>query len=221
MGLIQITILGLSGVASLYFTIREIQELFFLKNIIREILGKSKIESIQDIVKIKNYLQTTIRYNGSLKNKKRPLLRHTASQILKEQYGFCGENARVAIKLFHIGGVKARRIYMFRKEWQHVLIEQKYQHQWYMFDGHYDPSTLLKDEDVATIPSEEILSYPNDYPNNPYLDFCRIKLFYPHKFSKIKLPVFVVYIFESPNLIKAIFTTWLTICILILKGLTS
>ncbi|PCJ01401.1 MAG: hypothetical protein COB15_00320 [Flavobacteriales bacterium] len=207
MGLMQLTILSLLGVVFLYYVIKEIQEVIFLKSILNTIVGKPKIDSIQDLIKIKNYLQKTIRYEESLINKKRPLLRHTASQILKDNYGFCGENARVTIKLFHLGGVKARRIYMFRKEWQHVLIEHKYKNSWYMFDGHYDPSTLLKDQAVATIPTENILSYPNDYPNNPYLDFCRIKLFYKinllKPYSKVKLPNFIIYFFESPYLIKA------------------
>lgn len=214
MGLLPIAIIGVTGITSLYYLVREIQEFFFLKSILHEILGKSKIESVQDLVKIKNYLQSTISYNGSLKTKKRPLLRHTASQTLKNKYGFCGENARVAIKLFHIGGIKARRIYMFRKEWQHVLIEHEYNSNWFMFDGHFDPSTLLTDSAVATIPSEEILSYPNDYENNPYLNFCRIKLFYKVSFlkslSKIKLPSCIVYLFESPYLIKLVFI--LTLC---------
>ena len=221
MELIQIITLGLTTIFSFYFLLREAQELLFLKSILREILGKTKIDSINDIVKIKNYLQENISYNEILKNKKRPLLRHTASQILKNNYGFCGENARVAIKLFLIGGIKARRIYMFREEWQHVLIEHEYKEKWYMFDGHYDKDTVLSDDNVAKIPTNKIELYPNTYPNNPYLSYCRVKLFYPHRFSKIKLPSFVVYIFESPNLIKAVFIIWLTICILILKGLAS
>ena len=216
MDLIQVVILSLLGLLSLYYLIAEIQEIYFLKNVLHKILGKSKIESIDDIIKIKNYLQTTISYNEPLKNKKRPLLRHTASQILKNKYGFCGENARVAIKLFLIGGMKARRIYLFRKEWQHVLIEHEFNSCWYMFDGHYDPSTVLKDEDVTTIPSEDILAYPNDYPNNPYLDFCRIKLFHittPLKsYAKIKLPSLLIYLFESPYLIKGI---WLMTMLLL------
>jgi hypothetical protein len=209
MGLVPIAILVFAGITSLYYLVREIQEFFFLKSILLQILEKSKIDSVQDLVKIKNYLQSTISYNGSLKAKKRPLLRHSASQTLKSKYGFCGENARVAIKLFHIGGIKARRIYMFRKEWQHVLIEHEFKSNWFMFDGHYDPSTLLTDDAVATILSEEILSYPNDYENNPYLNFCRIKLFYKisflKPFSKIKLPPLIVYLFESPYLIKLVF----------------
>lgn len=203
-----IIIFALGVLFSFYFIIKEIGERSFLKKILYNIIGKEKIKSVEDLIAIKNYLQKNISYNTELKANKRPLLRHTASHILKSKYGFCGENARVAIKLLMLGGIKARRIYLFREVWEHVLIEHKMNNSWYMFDGHYDPSTLLKDHDVVSIYSEDIEKYPDDYPNNPYLDFCRIKLFYiipPLKFlSKKKLPGFLSYIFESPYLIKFI-----------------
>ena len=194
------------GFVSVYFFYKEYREVMFLKHELKKIIGKSKIESANDFVKIKNFLQSTISYNANLKSKTRPLLRYTATQILKSQYGFCGENARVAIKLFILGGISARRIYLFRKEWQHVLVEHEFKNKWYMFDGHYDPSSLLIDSDVAKIPSEDLSLYPNDYKTNPYLDFCRIKLFYKisllKPFAKIKLPKTFVYLAESPSLIK-------------------
>ena len=114
-----------------------------------------------------------------------------------------------------IGGARARRVYLFRKEWQHVLIEHKFKGKWYMFDGHYDPSSLLTDEAVSTILSEEISLYPNDYKTNPYLDYCRVKLFYKigffKPFAKIKLPQMLIYIAESPFLIKGCLTGLLLI----------
>ena len=144
-----------------------------------------------------------------MKTQKRPLLRHTASEILLSNYGFCGENARVAIKLMLIGGIKSNRIYLFRKKWQHVLIEHKFEKKWYMFDGHFDKNTLFKDIHVTKILSENISKYPNTYPNNPYLDFCRLKIFNKisilTKLSKTRLPSFLVYILESPHIIKALF----------------
>ena len=107
-----------------------------------------------------------------------------------------------------LGGVKARRIYLYRQEWQHVLIEHEFNNNCYMFDGHYDPDALLKDEDVASIFSEDLSSYPNSHPNNPYIYFCRIKLFNNisvlKPFSKTKLPIWVTFIGESPYLIKSV-----------------
>ncbi|MDG1477354.1 MAG: transglutaminase domain-containing protein [Vicingaceae bacterium] len=191
-----------------YFVFKEIQEFLFLKKKLTEIIKKPCIDSINDLIAIKNYLQTNISYNSELKTKKRPLLRHTASETLTSKYGFCGENARVAIKLLLIGGIKANRVYLYRKEWQHVLIEHKYKDHWYMFDGHYDENTLFEDRLVAKILSEDISEYPNTYPNNPYLNFCRLKLFYKipflQPFSKVRLPSFIVYLFESPHLIKSL-----------------
>ncbi|MCO6501334.1 MAG: hypothetical protein J5I47_13295 [Vicingus serpentipes] len=174
----------------------------------KKIIGQSNITSTDDLINIKNYLNSTISHIQELKEKKRPLLRHTATQIIKSKYGFCGENARVAIKLFLLGGVKANRIYLFRKEWEHVLIEHEMNKKWYMFDGHYDENTLLRDSQVVSILSENINEYPDDYPNNPYLDYCRIKLLRKTPglalLSKVRLPSLCIYILESPYLIKAI-----------------
>ena len=191
-----------------YFISKEIKEVIFLKKTLNQIIDKPRIESIEDFVQIKNYLQKNISYNPELKHKKRPILRHTASEILISKYGFCGENARVAIKLMLLGGIKANRIYLFRKEWEHVLIEHKFNSNWFMFDGHLDTYTNLKDSDVLKIPSNQISLYPDSYPNNPYLGFSRIKLFYKlyslKSFSKIRLHSYIIYLFESPFLIKAI-----------------
>ncbi len=204
---ISIYILIIFSCIFLFYLYKEIQEIIFLKKALKSIIGKSKIESIEDLIKIKKFLNKNINYNDEFKNDKRPILRATASQTLKTNYGFCGENARVAIKFLLLGGIKARRIYLFRKVWQHVLIEHQWENEWFMFDGHYDPDTILHDSKVASINSENINNYPDDYPNNPYLEFCRVKLFYkisPLKsLSKTKLPSPIVYIMESPYLIKA------------------
>jgi len=208
MELIKPIVIVLSGATFCYCIIKEILEVLYLKKVLYKTLDKSRIKSVQDFIKIKTFLNKNISYNTEFKTKKRPILRSTASQTLKSHYGFCGENARVAIKLFFLGGIKARRIYLFRKEWQHVLIEHKYHNNWYMFDGHYDPNSFLKDTDVAKIPSENFTEFPNDFPEHPYIDFCRIKLLYNIKIlnslSKIKLPSFLVYFFESPYFIKAL-----------------
>ena len=202
---ISVILLTLSLV---YFLIQELREIVYLKRILHNTIGKGKIKTLEDIIKIKNFLNHNISYDAESKTENRPLLRHTAKQILKSGYGFCGENARVAIKLFLLARMKAGRIYLYRKEWQHVLVEHQLGENWYMFDGHYDENTLLHDDNVASIHSENIRSYPDHYPSNPYLDFCRIKIIYKlpvlRLYSKIRLPSFLVYILESPNLIKAL-----------------
>jgi hypothetical protein len=206
------------GLLFFYFISKEIIEVNFLKKTLFLIIDKKKIESREDLIKIKNYLQKNISFDGKLKNKRRPFLRHTATEILRSNYGFCGENSRVAIKLFKIGGVKSNRVYLFRKEWEHVLIEHKMNNEWFMFDGHYDESTILKDKDVATIKTKDISLYPDEYPNNPYLDYCRIKLIYKlgifKSLSKLRLPSVLSYGLESPKLILACF-----VLLLILTGI--
>lgn len=207
-----ISILLLS-VILIYYIIKEVQEVLFLKKTLKEIINTSHFKNENDLIKLKQFLNKHIKYNSVQKAKRRPILRHTAFEILKSNYGFCGENARVAIKLLILGGIKARRLYLYRKEWQHVLVEHKWNEGWYMFDGHNDENTMLQDKDVAKINSNDIMKFPDHYPNNPYLDYCRIKFLYkiPYlkKFSKIKLGTFFVYFFESPNLIKA----FLSLCI--------
>lgn len=207
MALLSIILLTVLGILFFYFIVKEFAEVNFLKKTLFAIICKKKIESREDLIKIKNYLQKNISFDGKLKNKRRPFLRHTATEILRSNYGFCGENSRVAIKLFKIGGVKSNRVYLFRKEWEHVLIEHKMNNEWFMFDGHYDESTILKDKDVATIKTKDISLYPDEYPNNPYLDYCRIKLLYKSKIfkplSKLRLPSTISYILESPQLILA------------------
>lgn len=205
---------------SIFFLFMECKEVCYLKNTLRSVVGKTRLTEKEDLKKLKNYLNRTIKYETEQLAVKRPLLRHTASHILKTGYGFCGENARVSIKLMLLGSIRARRIYLFRKEWQHVLVEHIWENNWFVFDGHYDPDTLLNDDQLASIPSENITEFPDTYPNNPYLDFCRIKLLYPYfkRLSKMKLPTSVVYVIESPYLIKSII--FLFAAAIILIGLT-
>lgn len=225
MHIFSVVIIIVGFLAFIYFMVKELQEIRFLKKQLHQIIGKTTISSIPDLIKIKNHLNKTITYNSDLKTKKRPLLRHTASQILNMNYGFCGENARVAIKLFILGGVKALRIYLYGEKWGHVVIEHKWQNTWFLFDGHYDPLTKLEDKDVASIKSEDLLSYPNGYPENMYVDYCRIKLLYmlkPFKsMSKIKIPSFIAYFFESPYLIKGYLAIVVTFAGLLLFYLTK
>ena len=192
----------------LYLIIKEIQEVLFLKKTLFSIIGSYRINNIDNLIKIKNYLNITITYDSSKKKAKRPILRHTSKEVLLNKYGFCGENARVAIKLLIIGGLKANRIYLYGEKWGHVVLENKWEKEWYLFDGHYDPLTKMNDSDILNIKSEDLASYPNGYKENNYIDFCRIKQLKKIKilerFSKKRLHILIVYLFESPNLIKLI-----------------
>lgn len=193
----------------IFYIFKEIQEIIFLNNTLISIIGKKVISCKNDLIKIKNFLNNNISYDTSKKYAKRPILRHSALYILKSKYGFCGENARVAIKLLLLGNIKCNRIYLTGKKWGHVVIENKWGNNWFLFDGHYDPLTKLEDSKVSEIKSNDLINYPNGYKENPYVDFSRIKLFTRIKFlksiSKLRLPSFLIYFFESPSLIKSIF----------------
>lgn len=180
-----------------------------ISNLTHKLIKKNNIETEQDIISIKKYLLETIHCDVNEKPRHRSLLRATAMQTLKSGHGFCGDNARLAINILHVGGIKANRIYLFGKKWIHIVVEMKLKGQWFLFDGHNDPEMLLTDEMVCKIPSEEIDSYPNNYPMNPWLNFCRIKLLrrkpFPKSWCKIRLASFLILFFENPNLIKAVF----------------
>ncbi len=185
-----------------------------LKTALKEIIGCDKIAKLADIIKIKYYLSAKITYSQSDKTAKRPLLRATAVQILKSGKGLCGENSRLAVLLLNYGGVRANRVYLYGKLWQHVVCEFKWGDEYYLFDGHNDPETSLKDELVGKILSSDIDSYPNGYTSNPWIDYCRIKILWQISFlkfiSKMRPHLMLVYIFENPYLIKSIFYLFLT-----------
>ena len=188
--------------------LKEFQEIIYLKRKLKSIIGKKEIKDIKDLIKIKNFLNNNISYDSSKKHEKRPILRHSALDILKSNYGFCGENARVAIKLLLLGNIKCNRIYLRGEKWGHVVVENKWENDWFLFDGHYDPLTKLEDSKVSKIKSYDLKNYPNGYKENTYVDFSRIKLFTKLKFlkpfSKLRLASTLIYIFESPCLIKSI-----------------
>jgi len=200
-------------VAAFVYILLYFREKKILKAALKEIIGCDKIANLADIIKIKNYLSSKITYTQSDKTAKRPLLRATAVQTLKSGKGLCGENSRLAVLLLNYGGVRANRVYLYGKLWQHVVCEFKWGGTYYLFDGHNDPETSLKDELVGKILSSDINSYPNGYTSNPWIDYCRIKILWQISFlkfiSKMRPHLLSVYIFENPYLIKSIFFLFL------------
>jgi len=186
---------------ALFYILLFIRDKKILKAILEETIGCDKIAKLEDIIKIKNYLIAKISYSQSDKTARRPLLRATAVQTLKSGRGLCGENSRLAVLLLNYGGVRANRVYLYGKLWQHVVCEFKWGKMYYLFDGHNDPETSLKDESVGKILSSDIGSYPNAYSSNPWIDYCRIKVLHQISFfkflSKIRPQTLFVYIFEN------------------------
>ena len=68
-------------VLSIYYLLKEIEEIIFLKKTLKKIISKNKILEKKDLVKIKNFLNNSISYDSKRKNERRPILRHTASDI--------------------------------------------------------------------------------------------------------------------------------------------
>ena len=161
----------------------------------------------EDLVRLKRYLSTHIRYDPKRVNDARPLLRHSAEHILKTGFGFCGENARVAIRLLGMGGVRAHRVYLEGPRWQHNVVEHEWEGSWKLFDAHSDPASLLPDEDVGSIESSDIARFPNRHEGHPWLQSYRIKLFHSllplRRFEQIRVPRWVAQLVETPSLVKA------------------
>ncbi len=214
---ISVCFLFVSG----YYIFRWQREVRFLKKTLNGIIGKRFIETHDDLVKIKNFLTQNIRFDVEKREAKRPFLRETAMNILKSGYGFCGENARVAILLLKLGKIQANRLYVFGEQWNHVAVELKWEGSFYLFDGHHDPKTILPDEQVLAIRSDILSEFPNKHLENKYIDVCRIGPFRNHlfldKYKQIRIPSFLVLITESPSLIKAIIYLFLSLAVFALS----
>lgn len=161
----------------------------------------------EDLVRLKRYLSAHIRYDPKRVNDARPLLRHSAEHILRTGFGFCGENARVAIRLLGMGGVRANRVYLEGRLWQHNVVEHEWDGGWKLFDAHSDPASLLPDEDVGSIESSDIARFPNRHEGHPWLRSYRIKLFHSlpplRCFEQTRVPRWVAQLVETPSMIKA------------------
>ncbi len=187
---------------NLWAYFRETRE---LRRVAREHLGTPPATR-DHLVRLLRLLHDRVSYEGLDKNMWRPLLRQTAVETLNSGRGFCGENARLAIRLMATLGVPAARVYVFGERWNHVLTECRLDGRWWLFDGHNDPQTSMSSAGVCSIESPRIDLLRNDHPN-PYRTFQRIPLFHRlpwlGRFETARLPNWVVQLFESPNLIKA------------------
>ncbi len=185
----------------------KLRHLLFSMVIGNESDSKNQKEKLIGLMK---YLQATISFHtiDRSKNRKYNLLRATAIQIAESKEGFCGENARLAINLMSMMDIQSARIYLTGKKWGHVLTECFVDGKWWFFDGHMDPKTAMNVDDICKLPSPQITMLRNDYKENPWIDFNRIKLFskipFLKSFGKIRLPFFMVLLFENPHLIKAV-----------------
>ena len=180
-----------------------------LKALLRRLLKDGRVETRDDLITLKQFLSERIAYDLSRKDERRPLLRQSAATTLARGEGFCGENARVAIRLLNLGGVRANRLYLQGPRWSHVLVEHDWESGRRLFDSHPDPGTLLRDEDVGRIGAWEIERLPNTYRDlNPWMASFRIRL--PkrpalwRRLGQCRPPRVVVAVAESPDLVRAL-----------------
>jgi len=171
-------------------------------------IAKNAVNNVDFIISLKRYLSDNINYDTAKRNAKRPLLRQTAATTLKTGFGFCGENARVAVLMLNYAGIRAGRVYLFGNRWNHVVVEHIYNNNWYLFDAHNDPGVMLPDTDVCKILIEDIESFPNEYrEENVWVESCRFKIARRIAFlsaiAQWRLPMPLAILSESPDLIKA------------------
>jgi hypothetical protein len=184
-----------------------VKERRFLKATLAGLIGDGCFRSRDDLVRLKRYLSTRIRYDVRRVNDRRPLLRHSAEHILRTGFGFCGENARVAIRLLGMGGVRAHRLYLEGPRWQHNVVEHEWEGSWMLFDAHPDPALLLADEDVGRIGSSDISRFPNHDGGEAWVRSYRIKLAHGlgilQRFENSRPPEWVTTLAETPSLMRA------------------
>jgi hypothetical protein len=182
-----------------------VREVRFLRGTLRGIIPGGRIRQREDLVLIKNYLSSHIQYDRRRVNDPRPLLRASARRTLASGHGFCGENARVALWLLGLGGVRAHRVYLDATQWKHILLEHQWEGGWKFFDAHADPATVLPDEAVGRIDSTDIGRLPNAHEGNAYLRSYRLRPFHGigffRRFEQIRLPMPVALFLESPALV--------------------
>jgi hypothetical protein len=174
-------------------------------------LLKNEINDKGKVGLVMVYLKTHISYAGLDKKASRPVFRYSSMEILNKGKGFCGEYARVGIKMLHIAGIRARRFYLFGKRWEHVILECEINSKWHLVDMFSDPTTAMSPEDIEKIDSPRFELLKNENPQNPWIDYQSIRCFHNtiflNKFKQVGLPVFLVIYLESPYLIRS--TLWL------------
>jgi hypothetical protein len=168
-----------------------------------------KITKIEQFIMLKELLNSRISNEGLDSNKKRPLLRNSVLETLALGKGFCGENARVGVRILNLCGVQANRLYLQGPLWGHVVCEFTWNGERFLLDGHACPQTFMPNEMVCFINTDEFHKLPNTSQKiNPWLDYCRIKMFYNKPFlkgfSKFTLPRPFNEIVESPHLLRII-----------------
>ena len=81
-------------------------------------------DPIAKVLSLAEYVRDDIKAAGLDANAPRPFLRATAQETLHSGRGFCGEQARLLIRLLHLSGFDAHRVYLWNATGEeHVVVE--------------------------------------------------------------------------------------------------
>ena len=175
-----------------------------LMALLREVAPSGRFGSREELVRLKRRLSAAIRYDPARMHDPRPLLRASAERTLATGDGFCGENARVAVRLLRLGGVPAHRLYLQGERWGHVVVEHPWEGAWRLFDAHNDPRTALPDDRVGRIDADDLYAFPNEAIENVWKRSWRIPgagRFRGRWASRARPPAIVTALLETPALV--------------------
>jgi hypothetical protein len=174
----------------------------------RFLRGINSISDHGELVALRRKLSSTIAYDFERIEDPRPFLRATAAETIASGSGFCGENARVAILLLKMRGLRAHRLYLQGPRWGHVAVEHRWNDRWVLFDAHADPATMPDDEQVGVLGSDDLNEFPNAHRGrNPWLRATRLKALLRGPRTAAdnwRPPSLLVGLFERPHLLKAL-----------------
>lgn len=176
----------------------------YLRRVLTSVVPDGAIRERKDLVALQRHLTSAIRFDMARAHERRPLLRQRARETLETGHGFCGENARVAIRLLRLGGVRAHRLYLFGARWGHVVVEHRWDGGWRLFDANDDPATKPAEDALGRIDTADPTAFPNAVAENPWRAAAVAKALRPFpRLRRVPPPAPVVALAESPDLVRA------------------
>jgi hypothetical protein len=196
-------VLGLAGVVG--GAVAWWRERRVLSALLRELAPSGRITTRAELVQLKRRLSAAIRWDEARMHDPRPPLRASARRVLESGEGFCGENARVAVRVLRLGGVDAHRLYLVGERWGHVVVEHRWDGAWRLFDAHVDPRTQLADDQVGRIDAEDLRAFPNRAAENPWRRSYRIPGLGAQRWAeRLRPPAPVIALAETPSLVALV-----------------
>ena len=185
---------------------------------LREELGtlRPPADPIAKALSLAKYVRDDIKAAGLDANAPRPFLRATAQETLNSRRGFCGEQARLLIRLFHLSGFDAHRVYLWNPAGEeHVVVEAVV------------AGRLMTFETLASRPDEhdlQRLMAASGFTHRAYWSPRAVRAigrdpFDPGSFwARIPPPRIVAGILESPHAIPAVLSGTEFVVLLLAAG---